>query len=117
MPITIRFLLVFGLLGCWPLLAQTHAAQARDLFYQRDDGVEPSAVSSAKGASLPVTHRLGVRYNLLKVNPSTKASTPVDPEGNFARGDCIALEFSPNRDGHLYVFNLASSGKWQLLLP
>ena len=54
---------------------------------------------------------------LLKIDPETRRSQLVDPNTNFAAGDCLALEFSPNRDGHLYVFNLQSSGQWQVLLP
>jgi hypothetical protein len=82
--------------------AQPRQVKARDLYYESD---------SAAG------HRLGLRYALLKVDPTSRKTQAVDPDANFSRGDCFAVEFSPNRDGHLYVFNRATSGSLQPLLP
>lgn len=61
--------------------------------------------------------RLGLRYNLLKVDPKTGKTTEVDPDQNFTPGDCFAVRLRPNRAGRIYVFNKASSGRWQVLLP
>ncbi len=74
------------------------------------------APAPAKGTP-PAVQRLGLRYNLVQVNPETRESHAVDPNANFSRGTCLAVEFSPSRDGHLYVFNRGSSGDLQLLLP
>src|SRR5579872_1419679 len=101
----------------WPLLAaaaaiaqpKPDALKARDLYYQ--------AATPDGGSGAPKPARLGMRYNLLQVNPTSGASRAVDPDGNYKQGDCFALEFVPNRDGHLYIYNRASSGKPQLLLP
>jgi hypothetical protein len=61
---------------------------------------------------------LGVRYNVLLVTDrQAKIRKAVDPDSTFRAGDCFAVEFTPNRDGYLYVFNAASSGAWQALLP
>ncbi len=58
-----------------------------------------------------------LRYNVLKVDPITTHATEVDPEANFATGDCFAVRFTPNWTGRLFVFNQGSSGRWQALLP
>lgn len=60
---------------------------------------------------------LGLRYNLLLFDRTTHKSAAVDPDHVFEQGDCIQLQFAPNRSGYLYVFNRASSGKWDVLLP
>ncbi|MEZ5404327.1 MAG: DUF4384 domain-containing protein [Bryobacteraceae bacterium] len=60
----------------------------------------------------------GVRYNVVQITDrSTKAHQAVDPDTRFRAGDCLAIELMSNRDGYLYVFNQASSGAWQVLLP
>lgn len=61
--------------------------------------------------------RLGLRYNLLKVDPKTGRVAEVDPDQNFSPGDCFAVRLQPNRSGRIYVFNKASSERWQVLLP
>ncbi len=66
---------------------------------------------------VPAVAHLGLRYNLVKIDPSTRAEQAVDPDANFKEGDCFAIEFTPNQDGRLYVFNLGSSGKPQFLMP
>lgn len=61
--------------------------------------------------------RFGLEYNLLSVDRETGISTEVDPDSNFRDGDCLAVRFTPNRAGRIYVFNVGSSGKYQLMLP
>jgi len=80
--------------------AQTSGLSARYLYYETD------------GAS-----HLGIRYNLIKVDPATRRAQAVDPDQNFKEGDCFAVEFTPNQDGDIYVVNLGSSGVWQFLMP
>jgi Domain of unknown function (DUF4384) len=82
------------------LCAQTSGLSARDLYYEVD------------GAS-----HLGIRYNLIKVDPATRKAQAVDPDQNFKEGDCFAVEFTPNQGGQIYVVNLGSSGAWQFLMP
>ena len=61
---------------------------------------------------------LGLRYNLLKVEPSSKESHEVAPDTNFKAGECVAVRVKPNRSGSLYVFNVRNmAGAWQALLP
>jgi hypothetical protein len=85
------------------LCAQKPGISARDLYYE-----------AGEAAAAP---HLGLRYNLLKVDPVTRASQAVDPDQNFKEGDCFAVEFTSNHKGRLYVFNLGSSGNWQVLMP
>jgi hypothetical protein len=86
------------------LCAQKPGISARDLYFE-----------AAEAAATPA--HLGLRYNLLKVDPSTRATQAVDPDQNFKEGDCFAVEFASNQNGRMYVFNLASSGEWQVLMP
>ena len=78
-------------------------------------------VTSQQGAVLtPVSAmvpHLGLRYNLLLFDRTTHKSVAVDPDHVFEQGDCVQLQFAPNRSGYLYVFDKASSGKWDVLLP
>ncbi len=87
------------------LCAQKSGLSARDLFY------EATATPTA------AAHRLGLRYDLLKMDPTTRKAQAVDPDQNFKEGDCFAVEFTPNRSGQLYVFNLGSSGESRALMP
>jgi hypothetical protein len=67
---------------------------------------------------VPVALNLGLRYNILRVTDRvTGAAQDVDSESNFRTGDCLQIQFRPNRDSYLYVFNSGSSGAWQPLLP
>jgi Domain of unknown function (DUF4384) len=66
---------------------------------------------------VPAALHLGLRYNVLKVDPESKAAREVDPDTNFRVGDCLAIRFTPNRSGYIYVFNEGSSGAWQMMLP
>jgi Domain of unknown function (DUF4384) len=111
--------------GLW---AQKPGITARDLYYedaaQHYQGAgAPAAGAASKnnGASaapaIAAVPHLGLRYNLVKIDPGTRAEQAVDPDANFKAGDCFAIEFTPNQDGRLYVFNLGSSGKPQFLMP
>jgi hypothetical protein len=116
---TYIFAAVVALSAASCAFAQASPVKARDLYFQADSAAEPASA----GAAVPTApaahtgHHLGLRYNLLQVNPTSRESKAVDPDANFSRGDCFALEFSPNRDGHLYIFNRGTSGDLRLLLP
>jgi len=53
----------------------------------------------------------------LKVDAASNSRTEVSPDTVFHEKDCIAVRIQPNRGGFLYVFNQASSGAWQALIP
>ena len=102
---------------------------ARELFYlaaQRKDTLPPIrkvAATKSTAAAQPqanpaagVVH-LGLRYNLILVNPTSGASEEVDPQSVLHKGDCFALDFESNRSGYLYVLAKQSSGSWQALVP
>jgi hypothetical protein len=72
---------------------------------------------AAPAADVPPAMHLGLRYNVLKVDPESRVSREVDPDMNFKAGDCLAIRFTPNRGGYMYVFNEGSSGAWQTMLP
>jgi hypothetical protein len=99
------------------LCAQTRRISARDLYYEDLPESAGAAKTHSGGSVVPVVAHLGLRYNLVKIDPATRAEQAVDPDANFKEGDCFAIEFTPNRDGRLYVFNLGSSGKPQFLMP
>ena len=69
------------------------------------------------GTQVRRVQNLGVRYNIMKVNPATGDQVAVPSDSTFRKGDCVAIRMSPNRGGFLYVFNQATSGKWQPLIP
>lgn len=69
------------------------------------------------GTKIERPKNFGVRYNLVKVDADGGGETPVSPDTNFKKGDCVAVRIQPNRGGFLYVFNQGTSGKWQPLLP
>jgi hypothetical protein len=60
---------------------------------------------------------LGLRYNIVLVDATTRNSKPADPDRVFQPGECIALEFEANSFGYLYVLEKGSSGAWIPLLP
>lgn len=99
--------------GLW---AQKPPLSARDLYYD-DPQPSPAANTHSSVPATPAAARLGLRYNLVKIDPATRAEQAVDPSANFKEGDCFAIELTPNHDGRLYVFNLGSSGKPQFLMP
>ena len=90
------------------LFAQDSPVKPRDLYLEKISG---------DSAAEPGRHHLGLRYTELLVDPSTRRIREVDPDTVFHEGDCIAVEFTPNRDGVLFVLNHGSSGSWQLLIP
>jgi len=72
---------------------------------------------NSDGAKLKPASNLGVRYNILKVDVAKRTRTEVPTDTVFHEKDCVAVRIQPNRGGYLYVFNEASSGKWQALIP
>ena len=90
------------------LFAQAPSLNPRDLYLEKD---------SVDTTAAPAGHHLGFRYTELLVDPSTKRVREVDPDTVFHQGDCLAVEFTPNRNGSLYVLNHGSSGDWHLLIP
>ena len=90
------------------LFAQAPSLNPRDLYLEKD---------SADTTAAPAGHHLGFRYTELLVDPSTKRVREVAPDTVFHEGDCLAVEFTPNRNGSLYVLNHGSSGDWHLLIP
>ena len=90
------------------LFAQSPSLNPRDFYLEKISG---------DAAAAPAAHHLGLRYTELLVDPSTKRVRAVDPDTVFHEGDCLAVEFTPNRDGSLYVLNHGSSGDWHLLIP
>jgi hypothetical protein len=104
-----RLMLVAALAGSFaslpPMWAQ--GLSPRDLYLERAaDSNGPSA-----------EHHLGLRYSILLVDAPTGRFRDVAPTTVFHEGDCLAVEFTPNRNGDVYVLNHGSSGDWQLLIP
>jgi hypothetical protein len=100
---------------------------ARRLYYlavQRKDTLPPvsagsgtaSPASSLAGKSSGALH-LGLRYNVVLIDPSSGKSTAVDSSRSFHSGECFAIEVESNRSGYLYVLAKQSSGGWRPLLP
>jgi hypothetical protein len=106
-----RFVAFGALLAALPvkiLFAQNSPVNPRDLYLEKISG---------DSAAAPAGHHLGLRYTELLVDPSTKRVREVDPDTVFHEGDCLAVEFTPNRNGALFVLNHGSSGDWHLLIP
>lgn len=89
--------------------AQLSELSARDVYLRR------LPLSTPPGT--PAAPHFGLRYNVIHVDRKTETGKEVDPDSNFQPGDCLAIRLTPNRGGHLSVFNLGAAGKWQLLLP
>lgn len=79
----------------------------------------PSASIQLAAEKEPISaaQALGLRYNVVLVNTSTRDTAPADPDQVFQPGECIALEFEANSSGYLYVLEKGSSGAWTPLLP
>jgi hypothetical protein len=75
-----------------------------------------SGPAADRAAALGALH-LGLRYKLLLVGARGDPGQPVDPERNFRKGDCVAIELEANRSGYLYVLSKQSSGDWVPLFP
>jgi hypothetical protein len=76
-------------------------------------GRGPATVDPVVDSGAP---HLGIRYTLLLM-PKGGGVEAVDPDRNFRKGDCIAIEFESNRSGYLYVLAKESSGNWRPLFP
>jgi hypothetical protein len=87
------------------------AAKAKEALAQAVAAYTPDGTPVRKAANL------GVRYNVMKVNPVTGDMAAVPADTNFKKGECVSIRMSPNRGGFMYVFNQATSGKWQPLIP
>lgn len=110
-PGTLARLRIAAVIVCFfggTALAQERILSPRDLYLEK---------ASGDAAVAPEPHHLGLRYTELLVDPSTKRVREVDPATVFHDGDCLAVEFTPNRNGTVYVLNHGSSGDWQLLIP
>ena len=79
-------------------------------------GARRARFGSRRAAALRALH-LGLRYNLLLVTARGDRGQPVEPERNFHKGDCVAIELEANRSGYLYVLSKQSSGDWVPLFP
>jgi hypothetical protein len=108
MSYSVAFSAIVAALTAPVLFAQNSPVQPRDLYLEKISG---------DSAAAPARHHLGVRYTELLVDPPTRRVREVDPDTVFHQGDCIAVEFTPNRNGAVYVLNHGSSGDWQLLIP
>jgi hypothetical protein len=94
-----------------PPNADVLAAKAKEALAQAVAAYTPDGTPVRKAANL------GVRYNIMKVNPVTGDQAAVPSDTTFKKGECVAIRMSPNRGGFIYVFNQATSGKWQPLIP
>jgi hypothetical protein len=133
-----RLLALMTALGATACMAQQPPPTegARDLFFAGaapKDALPPvhRPAAPAKAASATVTVasqpgpgsaafgalHLGLRYKLLLVSARGDRGQPVDPERNFHKGDCVAVELEANRSGYLYVLSKQSSGDWVPLFP
>ncbi|HWC96668.1 MAG TPA: DUF4384 domain-containing protein [Candidatus Sulfopaludibacter sp.] len=110
-----------------------HMEGARELFYlavAQKDALPPVHKTAQRTATAPVQSaaaippkenpgavHLGLRYNLVVVDPQSGRSELSDPDRVLKRGECFALDFESNRSGYLYVLAKQSSGSWQALMP
>jgi len=72
---------------------------------------------AAKRVAMPEVRHLGLRYNVVLIDPQSGKVEPADPNRVFQPGECVALEFEANHSGYLYVLEQGSSGAWNPLLP
>ena len=114
-------LAVFSVSGF--LLAQPapESMKARALFYagrsEKKEALPPVQKTTGKAAAAATAVHLGFRYNLVLINPQTRAAQVVDSGRNFRKGDCVSIDFESNRSGYLYVLARQSSGNWTPLFP
>ncbi len=116
----------------WALAQQNtqqpaHMEGARELFYvaaKGKDALPPMRRPASQTANTPppatpaaAAVHLGLRYNLILVDPNTKATREADSDSVLADGSCFAIDVVSNRSGYLYVLAKQSSGKWQPLVP
>ena len=106
------------------------ASGARELFYSGTAPKDTLPPPAAKPPATPTTStkavppapstgamNLGLRYTLLLVGKSGVGGQVTDPERNFRKGDCVAVNLESNRSGYLYVLAKESSGDWSPLFP
>jgi hypothetical protein len=72
----------------------------------------PHGSSVPAAAANTATPHLGLRYNLVLVNPSTGKTQQIPTDRVLSEGDCFAIELQANRTGYLYVLAKQSSGSW-----
>jgi hypothetical protein len=84
---------------------------ARSLYYRE------SPLQTLQQTTPSKPRHLGVRYNLIAVDPKTGNVTPADDTRLFRRGECVALNIESNEQGYLYTLGQGSSGAWQSLQP
>ena len=77
----------------------------------------PSAPAPAPVTDPMATLHLGFRYTVQVVNPEGGKGTPVDPDREFKKGECVRVEVESNQSGYLYVLSKQSSGGWVPLYP
>ena len=120
-----RVLGLAAMLGAGVLTAQQPAPTegARDLFFAGaapKDALPPvkkPAAPAARSATPSAAMHLGLRYTLLLVKARGFGGEPVDPNRNFKKGDCVAINLESNRSGYLYVLAKESGGNWTPLFP
>src|ERR1035438_8478088 len=77
----------------------------------------PKSPAAPAAPAVPGALHLGLRYTLLLVESSGSRGEPADPDRNFRKGDCVALNLESNRSGYLYVLAKQSNGDWMPLFP
>jgi hypothetical protein len=106
------------------------ASGARELFYSGTAPKDTLPPPAAKPPTAPTKStkalppapstgalNLGLRYTLLLVGKSGAGGQVTDPERNFHKGDCVAVNLESNRSGYLYVLAKESGGDWSPLFP
>ncbi len=105
--------------------------QAREIFYAAFVNHDPPPPVHALNTSGPVqtpssaqlvpvsseAAHLGLRYNLVLVDPNSGKTESAAPDRLFHEGECFAIDFSSNRSGFLYVLDKQSDGTWKPLVP
>lgn len=95
-------------------------ASASRAYYGLDKrGIVRTPPPGAPKAAAPTpAPRLGIRYNLLDVDPKGARPPSVVPSDSIWKvGQCAAVRIEANRPGHVYVLAQGSSGAWQPLIP
>lgn len=98
--------------------AKVNKAQELEKIQKALRDAATTALSAENGPALKPVTNLGVRYNVLKVDPQDGSKkTEVSPDTIFHEHDCVTIRIQPNRGGFLYVFAEGSSGSFRPLLP
>ena len=92
------------------------AAKTKDTPPPRRPAVQRADVPPPPAPEAAAMH-LGLRYNVVLVNPDTRATREADPDAVLPNGSCFAIDIVSNRSGYLYVLAKQSSGEWLPLLP